>query len=56
MISILLSNICHEIVLLRAVNKNLLHYLSMRYFTNDDSVRRKILRPQNTLHYKSKVH
>ena len=57
MISILLSNICHEIVrLFKAGNKNILHYLSMKYFTNDSSVRRKILRPQNTLHYKSKVY
>ena len=42
--------------LLKAGNKNILHYLSMKYFTNDSSVRRKILRPQNTLHYKSKVY
>ena len=45
MIRIVPSNICHE-----------LRYLSMKYFTNDSSVRRKILRPQNTLHYKSKVY
>ena len=56
MISILLSNICHEIVLLKAGNENILHYLSMKYFTNDHSVRSKILKPQNTLHYKSEVY
>ena len=42
--------------LLKASNKNILYYLSMKYFTNDNSVRRKLLRPQNTLHYKSKVY